>query len=44
MQSDPRIDGVAASQLVSGALGGALISALRGKGFIAFQLDLSPVG
>lgn len=32
MQSDPRLDGVAASQLVSGALGGALISALRRKG------------
>lgn len=32
MQIDPRIDGVAASQLVSGALNATLISALRRKG------------
>lgn len=40
MQSDPRIDGVAASQLVSSALIGALVSALRRKGiFIDTEIE-----
>lgn len=32
MHTDPRIDGIAASDLVSGATSAALISALRRKG------------
>ncbi|MBX8813330.1 hypothetical protein HBA91_11870 [Ochrobactrum sp. MR34] len=35
MQPDPRMDGVTASQLVSGALISALVSALRRKGIFS---------